>query len=83
MALANVRINFTDVELTDENTVIDDLGFGFIEARCRHCGAHLHLNSKGVVTCLNACYLSAGARARMGRILDGLAARKLKQNDGT
>lgn len=76
MALNDVRINFTDVELTDENTTVDEWGMGFIEARCRHCGAHLHLNDHGVVTCLNACYLSVGAYRRMQADLSALSANR-------
>lgn len=66
--LADVRQNHTDVELTEENiqptALAVELDLPFIEARCHHCNANLCLND-GVVTCLNACYLSVGAHRKM------------------
>ena len=64
--LKDIRVNHTDVVLTDENIQPDmpDMPqFPLIKATCRHCGAHLSFVD-GVVTCLNACYLSVGAYRR-------------------
>lgn len=63
--LSEIKNNQTDVVLTDENIqpteLAAELDLPFIKARCRHCDANLCLNDNGVVVCLNACYLSAGA----------------------
>lgn len=51
--------NFTEVELTEEGVKPNDpdLNLGFIVQRCTKCGANLYRSERGVVSCLNACWL--------------------------
>lgn len=67
--LKDVKANHTTVVLTEENIqntdAIAGYDLGFIVAVCEHCGAHLYLGDSGVVTCLNTCYLSAGAARKL------------------
>lgn len=49
--------NWTDAELTEENTQVDEWDIGFIKAQCPVCGASLYLSDSNIVMCLNNCYL--------------------------